>query len=830
MWSSVTAAGTENGPAPSSRSKHSATLLGGHIYLLGGRNGNLPLKDLWRYSLAESRWEELRPSGDKPPALQEHSVVSYKDCLYVFGGELGFSAGTETPLWIYTVKTNCWRKIKAQRGCAVPRGRRGHTALVHRGQMLIYGGYQDLRGSSSELWSFHFETESWHLLSSSSSSSSGGSNNNNSNNNNDGSFGPAPRHKHTAILDCDSMYIYGGMTDLQERNDCWKWDINTCTWFSIKLKNKQTPGPLHGHAACRLPSCMLIFGGESNGTSTNELWRFHFTSETWDKLTISGTKPQPRSESIALAVSELVIRGCGIQNNNNNNNNRQKTTTSTSTRCGQHKPRFSLAGAVNYNKVSPCEPPTRPSFLREISKLSQINLSRLSHPNKCSYSVLNGQEEHDHDGDDDDDDVNNYNDSYDDDDYDYDDDNNDTKIIKEKDNNSYYPFQQVDNEVAADNKNSRMVKSRSANAIGKRIRQRSCIINNNNSNKNKKNHHNQQQQQQQTTSFCNNDYGSFNNRMTREPISVPNFRSLTLPTPILTPVEAARLVFVDPDDNSDNDNDNDKNNQSTKLINLTEEEKSDFELFHEACQPTRGESYHSHLYEAATTTTTIQSPKTPLSSLTTTKLPTSASVRFADLEEGEESTSDYASNDARSPGDQLAVDDDYCSLDTILNKKKSSLKNRDNNNIRDGQFGFCNPNYFGVDTSTTTTTNNDNSNKFVKILNNSSPDSLLDDKTGRSVSQTFAELLELQEIKPRIPPKSLKLDNSPSRRAVSASRAERQKAKLQASCQTTTTTTTPATTPAPFNVFIIGGKEKGQAAVFSRPVSLWKLQLGSHIF
>lgn len=53
MWCSVTAAGTENGPAPPSRSKHSATLLGGHVYLLGGRNGNLPLKDLWRYSLGK---------------------------------------------------------------------------------------------------------------------------------------------------------------------------------------------------------------------------------------------------------------------------------------------------------------------------------------------------------------------------------------------------------------------------------------------------------------------------------------------------------------------------------------------------------------------------------------------------------------------------------------------------------------------------------------------------------------------------------------------------------------------------------------------------------
>lgn len=52
----------------------------------------------------ESKWEELHPGGERPPALQEHSAVAYKDCLYVFGGELGFSAGTETPLWVYNVK------------------------------------------------------------------------------------------------------------------------------------------------------------------------------------------------------------------------------------------------------------------------------------------------------------------------------------------------------------------------------------------------------------------------------------------------------------------------------------------------------------------------------------------------------------------------------------------------------------------------------------------------------------------------------------------------------------------------------------------------------
>ena len=40
---------------PVSRCKHGAVLQGVHVYLLGGRNGNLALKDFWRYHIGKSR-------------------------------------------------------------------------------------------------------------------------------------------------------------------------------------------------------------------------------------------------------------------------------------------------------------------------------------------------------------------------------------------------------------------------------------------------------------------------------------------------------------------------------------------------------------------------------------------------------------------------------------------------------------------------------------------------------------------------------------------------------------------------------------------------------
>ena len=45
----------------------------------------------------------INAKKDRPGCLQEHTMVGYKDNLYVFGGEVGFSNGVETPLWMYNI-------------------------------------------------------------------------------------------------------------------------------------------------------------------------------------------------------------------------------------------------------------------------------------------------------------------------------------------------------------------------------------------------------------------------------------------------------------------------------------------------------------------------------------------------------------------------------------------------------------------------------------------------------------------------------------------------------------------------------------------------------
>ena len=173
-------------------------------------NQALPVTDI-------NTWEKIISRGSGPGCLQGHTMVEHQDVLYVFGGELSFCNDQETPLWMFDIKAskfdsslhhtcvtlsvilrhsfsitiacylshtprdtpvlcslvinmfslqdNIWEKFSAPRGVVTPKGRRGHSAVIFQDCMYIYGGYQDLRGSTSELWAFHLPSSTWHLVS-----------------------------------------------------------------------------------------------------------------------------------------------------------------------------------------------------------------------------------------------------------------------------------------------------------------------------------------------------------------------------------------------------------------------------------------------------------------------------------------------------------------------------------------------------------------------------------------------------------------------------------------------------------------------------------------
>lgn len=162
--------------------------------------------------------------------------------------------------------------------------RRGHSACVYRDSIYIFGGYEDFRGSTNQLWQYDLLNERWELRNLSSSSA----------------CHPEPRHNHSAVIYQDSMYIYGGLSNLKPLGDLWRWSWRDKRWFREKTRG-QSPGPLHGHTAIQAFGSMFVFGGErQSGRTTRSLWRLNLSNLCWQKIKPKGPRPNPTTWHAAI--------------------------------------------------------------------------------------------------------------------------------------------------------------------------------------------------------------------------------------------------------------------------------------------------------------------------------------------------------------------------------------------------------------------------------------------------------------------------------------------------------------------------------------------------
>lgn len=248
------------------------------------------------------------------------------------------------------------------------------------------------------------------------------------------------------------------------------------------------------------------------------------------------------------------------------------------------------------------------------------------------------------------------------------------------------------------------------------------------------------------------EFGTTVKHIPHEPLSVPNFSTITLPTPTLTPVEAARLVFLDTDDENE-------------LGLNTEPTKSKVK---------RGESYSSHLGYVGN----------PL---------------YQHL-------MDTINSDSEAADKSVSSTSDYASIETV--NRISSEK------IKEGPFGFCNPNYLGPDIKTLLHAEGEKK-QAAKLLN--APSDAEKTEKPQIEMQNYNSCLYRHRPQKNSGVKTASVKESS--RASSASRIERSRTVAENEFNQDVEAFVP------LYVYVIGGKEKGQVTVFQRPLSIWKLKL-----
>ncbi|OXB81622.1 UNVERIFIED_CONTAM: hypothetical protein H355_008784 [Colinus virginianus] len=185
----------------------------------------------------------------------------FQGSLYIFGGMVDSAfMQAKSPLWIYDTDSARWteghnvpaemEKLSQPKAMAfitwkysqdrlirlclllaflfvlslyfqssAPTNRKGHSAVVYRGSMYIYGGYVGIRGVSQEFWTFHFDRSRWLHVATPSRST-----------------GPGPRHGHSAVVYHTAMYLFGGLMGLSEQRDLWQWDFGSRSWSNIRTR------------------------------------------------------------------------------------------------------------------------------------------------------------------------------------------------------------------------------------------------------------------------------------------------------------------------------------------------------------------------------------------------------------------------------------------------------------------------------------------------------------------------------------------------------------------------------------------------------------------
>lgn len=271
-------------PFPQSRNKLASCLHENFVYIYAGKDGTISLKDFWRFNIGNQTWQQVCFRGDQPSHLEGHTLVSCKKLLLLFGGEFGDSL-TESSLWIINPDLGYIRSCSVDPGSEWPSVRRHHSAVVYRGSMFVYGGYVDMKGSSSELWQYRIDDEEWDLLLPRQTAQ----------------YIPPGLHGHSAVVFNKYMWVYGGMSNLVPKQDLWCYNFVSLRWD--RVKTKYGPPALIGHSAQVVDSQMFIYGGECNREPVSQLWCFCFRTELWTHVTFHQSGPAARMFHSAVVIS-----------------------------------------------------------------------------------------------------------------------------------------------------------------------------------------------------------------------------------------------------------------------------------------------------------------------------------------------------------------------------------------------------------------------------------------------------------------------------------------------------------------------------------------------
>ncbi|XP_030632847.1 host cell factor 1a [Chanos chanos] len=255
-------------------------------------------------SVLQPRWKRvLGWSGPVPRPRHGHRAVAIKELMVVFGGG---NEGIVDELHVYNTATNQWF-IPAVRG-DIPPGCAAYGFVCDGTRLLVFGGMVEYGKYSNDLYELQASRWEWKKLKPKAPKNGPP---------------PCPRLGHSFSLVGNKCYLFGGLANDSEDpknniprylNDLYTLELRpgsgVVSW-DIPITYGVLPPPRESHTAViytektSKKSRLVIYGGMS-GCRLGDLWTLDIDTLTWNKPSVSGTAPLPRSLHSATTITNKM--------------------------------------------------------------------------------------------------------------------------------------------------------------------------------------------------------------------------------------------------------------------------------------------------------------------------------------------------------------------------------------------------------------------------------------------------------------------------------------------------------------------------------------------
>lgn len=311
------------------RSKHTVVAYKDAIYVFGGDDGKRMLNDLLRFDVKEKSWVKALANGQEISPRYHHSAVVHDSSMFVFGGYTGdihsnSNLTNKNDLFEYKFQTCQWTEWKFIG--KTPVARSAHGAAVYDNKLWIFAGY-DGNARLNDMWTISLlpgDHKVWEEVVQS------------------GDCPPTCCNFPVAVAR-ESMFVFSGQSGAKITNSLFQFHFREKRWTRISAEHilrgaPPPPARRYGHTMVTFDRHLYVFGGTADSTLPNDLHCYDLDTQTWSIVSPSSDSqiPSGRLFHAAAVIGEAMFIFGGTVDNNVRSGETYRFQFSSYPKCTLH--------------------------------------------------------------------------------------------------------------------------------------------------------------------------------------------------------------------------------------------------------------------------------------------------------------------------------------------------------------------------------------------------------------------------------------------------------------------------------------------------------------